>query len=819
MQYTQTQLETSLTSFKDIRNNLKDEFQDYLLQSNVKDQETPNNFGIILKELKNKNQQKQKQIASYTLPDFSQTSTYSQNYQFSQSSNETERLTKELEVQKSLIQSEIELKKSINCIKKQIYPLQDYSNQLSLQQKQAETECKTAESESNRIKKTICELQSQITRLKFQRQQYRDFIYEQSLKVEQNLKQEQSTFEQQNEAVENLVQTIANQKAQIEELIKQQYEKMEKSEQQRITIQNYQTLTKLYEFCTNQIEQLFINDNTQGISSESESSGRDDINTEQEDSVITNNNFFQTQVQPVSQPRSKQRIPTPKKKKKEKKKLTYPQLIQKFQQSKELLSKIKNDVDINIMEQFILNNYQEQSEIQRQLADQHQVLQEQKDECQHEIQILNDKLNQTDDIREKLVRCQEPTSENFNQKILTHKIAYTSNENELQIIKQTDKLIKLEALFFTLNTRAMSLLRRICSILQNIQQLSEKLDNRIINIYQNAVLTVGLLRQNNELDLNQFPKFKKLLKGNNLTLIYCDQQVFQDFCEKLENYTDEELSSNFQILIEMCMIRIASETQCIYEQISTICNCLRDEVRRLCNYGSLRSFRDLTTIPLTNLAGSYNAPTMRKLKEQSDSKQSEITSKKSIDKFEKKSLLAEEFKFVIEQNEKSLNEDDIDEFYYQIKKEIEAKPSTKTTRIETANLTKTTLVYDQPQKNRMTEFFRSNSKFSQSLRRIQSQGQFIDAQSKNFKLFLEKEQKHVELLSRMNRTGSTSAFQPTTLRSKSQEKTRVQNILPRTISTSQQQRSGRKKIVALQLEKDMKRLKDQVSRFTKLKLN
>ncbi|CAD8090858.1 unnamed protein product [Paramecium sonneborni] len=817
MQYTQTQLETSLTSFRDLKNNLKEEFQDYLLQSNVKDQETPNNFGIILKELKNKNQQKQKQLASYSLPDFSQASTYSQNYQFSQSSNETERLTKELEVQKSLIQSEVELKKSINCIKKQIYPLQDYTNQLSLQQKQAETECKTSETESNRIKKTICELQSQIARLKFQRQQYRDFVYEQSLKVEQNLKQEQSIFEQQNDAVENLVQTIANQKAQIEVLIKQQFEKMEKSDQQRITIQNYLTLTKLYEFCTNSIEQLFMNDNTQGISSESESSGR--IDTEQEDSVITNNNFFQTQVQTASQSRSKQRISSPKKKRKEKKKLTYPQLMQKFQQSKELLSKIKNDVDINIMEQFILNHYQEQSEIQRQLADQHQVLQDQKDEYLHEIQMLNDKLNLTDDVREKLVRCQEPTSENFNQKILTHKIANTSNENELQIIKQTDKLIKLEALFFTLNTRAMSLLRRICSILQNIQQISEKLDNRIINVYQNAVLTVGLLRSKNELDLNQFPKLKKLLKGNNLTLIYCDQQVFQEFCEKLESLTDEELSNNFQILIEMCMNKIAGETQCIYEQISTICNSLKVEVKRLCNYGSLRSFRDLTSLPISNLTSIYNAPTMRKLKDQSDSKQSEVASKKSIERFEKKSLLADEFKFVIEQNEKSLNEDDIDEFYYQIKKEIEAKPSTKTTRIETANLTKTTLVYDQPQKNKMTEFFRSNSKFSQSLRRIQSQGQFIDAQSKNFKLFLEKEQKHVELLSRMNRTGSTSAFQLTTLRPKSQEKTRVQNILPRTISTSQQQRQGRKQIVAQQLEKDMKRLNDQVSRFTKLKLN
>ncbi|CAD8170120.1 unnamed protein product [Paramecium octaurelia] len=819
MQYTQTQLEISLASFKDIRNNLKDEFQDYILQNNSKDKETPNNFGIILKELKNKNQQKQQQLAMNSLPDFSQASTYSQNYQFSNSGDETERLTKELEVQKSLIQSEVELKKSINFIKKQIYPLQEYANQLSLQQKQAESESKTAESESNRIKKTIGELQSSIARLKYQRQQYRDFIYEQSMKVEQNLKQEQSTLEQQNEAVENLVQTISKQKAQIEDLIKQQYEKMEKSEQQRITIQNYLTLTKLYEFCTNQIEQLNVNDNTQRISSESESSGKDDLYSDQEDSIITSNNFFQTQVQTSSQPRSKQRIATPKKKKKEKKKLTYPQLMEKFQKSKELLSKIKNDVDINIMEQFILNHYQEQSEIQRQLADQHQVLQESKDEYLHEIQMLNDKLNLTDDVREKLVRCQEPTSENFNQKILTHKIANTSNENELQIIKQTDKLIKLEALFFTLNTRAMSLLRRICSILQNIQQISEKLDNRIINVYQNAVLTVGLLRSNNELDLNQFPKFKKLLKGNNLTLIYCDQQVFQEFCEKVENLTDDGLSTNFSLLIEMCMTRIAGETQCIYEQISTICNCLKDEVRRLCNYGSLRSFRDLTSMPITNLANSYNAPTMRKLKEYSDSKQSEVTSKKSMERFEKKSLLADEFKFVIDQNEKSLNEDDIDEFYYQIKKEIEAKPSTKTTRIETANLTKTTLVYDQPQKNKMTEFFRSNSKVSQSLRRIQSQGQFIDAQSKNFRQFLEKEQKHIELLSRMNRTGSTSAFQPTTLRPKSQEKTRVLNILPRTISASQQQRSARKKIVALQLEKDMKRFNDQVGRFTKLKLN
>lgn len=88
----------------------------------------------------------------------------------------------------------------------------------------------------------------------------------------------------------------------------------------------------------------------------------------------------------------------------------------------------------------------------------------------------------------------QPSADNFNQTVSTRNIVSTSIELKLNHWKQVDKQHKIEELFFNLNTKAVSLIKRICSMLQNIYSKTENISRAVIETFQKILTSINLMK-------------------------------------------------------------------------------------------------------------------------------------------------------------------------------------------------------------------------------------------------------------------------------------------------------------------------------------
>ncbi|CAD8193394.1 unnamed protein product [Paramecium octaurelia] len=806
---TLSHLESRLSSFKDI-NKIKDpqslleeEFnKQEISKKQINDQNSQ--FNLIFQEIRNNNIYKQRIYQNMikremeTKPNIIEK--VDQHLQTVSKFDESQSISS-LETTKQLQISIDELVKSINKKKQQIYPMEHQMQLLKYQQKQAEDELILAEFEMLRSKQLLQSMKTKIQRLQSRRNQYLQELMDQNDLHKANTEEQKKEYEVIQDHINELKIQIHDQKSQIEDLKQQERLKWESSGNQMIIIKNYLAMTKLYEYCTNQIQKIDISQDSKNDNDESE----DLIIESSDNSFLDDGGVFQTQIKQTSL-KSKQSIKSINSiKKNQKKSINYQQSLQNFITAKELISQVKLNVDINIIEEIILKAYDEQSNLQRQLAEQHTYLIEQKGECFKEYNNIQQKFQLDDgNNKERIIKCSKPTNDNFNQ---------DRNKQTKKIIQTISRRQQMEDLFLCMNNRASIFLQRIINILHNIAQRSEIASQDMIEKYQQSQMTLMFLKQNQQqtqMYLDDYPEFKKLKKSHNITLLYNDAQIFNEFKQYCQQVTekneidDKLLSENFDAFVQLCLNRIASESQCIYEQIAIICNQIKIETQQLRHFCHLSSSEQT---PLPHIVQMTYNMAAEKLQNYTDSKISDpnITSKRK--QFARRSLLMDEKN----SQQGETNEENYEKYYSQIKNGIENPLIKRDVQTDSTMVAKTSLLYDNYTPR--TEFIKQNRQLTLSLNRIQSLSHIyhqINNQefSNTFKHNIHREQKTIQYLtnhSTQTRPGSNSLALMSTYR---QECRTEHNINDKSKTFKQtKSKSQISKVILNEAKKQMQKIK------------
>ncbi|CAD8204742.1 unnamed protein product [Paramecium pentaurelia] len=797
---------------KDPQSVLEEEFnKQETLKKQINDQNSQ--FNLIFQEIRNNNIYKQRiyqklikhemEIKPIILDKVDQHLQTISKFDESQSISSLE-TTKQLQI------SIDELIKSINKKKQQIYPMEHQMQLLKYQQKQAEDELILAEFEMLRSKQLLQSMKTKIQRLQSRRNQYLQELMDQNDLHKANTEEQKKEYQVIQDHINELKIQIHDQKLQIEDLKQQERFKWESSGNQMIIIKNYLAMTKLYEFCTNQIQKIDISQDSKNENDESE----DLIIESSENSFLDDGGVFQTQIKQTSL-KSKQSIKSINSiKKNQKKAINYQQSLQNFITAKELISQVKLNVDINIIEEIILKAYEEQSNLQRQLAEQHTFLIEQKGECIKEYNNIQQKFQLDDgNNKERIIKCSRPSNDNFNQNVITSNIALSSVTNKLKIIQTISRRQQMEDLFLCMNNRASIFLQRIINILHNIAQRSEIANQDMIEKYQQAQMTLMFVKQNQQqlqMNLDDYPEFKKLKKSHNITLLYNDNQIFNEFkqyCQQItENEIDDKvLSENFDAFVQLCLNRIASESQCIYEQIAIICNQIKIETQQLRHFCHISSTEQ---IPLPHIVQMTYNMAAEKLQNYTDSKISDpnITTKRK--QLARRSLLLDERN----SQQGETNEENYEKYYSQIKNGIENPQIKRDIQTDSTMVAKTSLLYDNYTPR--TEFIKQNRQLTLSLNRIQSLSHIyhqINNQefSNNFKHNIHREQKTIQYLtnhSTQTRPGSNSLAMMSTYRQECRTEHNINNDKSKTFKQTKS-KSQISKVILNEAKKQMQKIK------------